>query len=164
MSIPANLGTLTGDWTGPNHLWLDPTQPAQTSPSNLSIQKTAQGQFLLLQYSWSFEETPQDGLLVLGQASGEGATVTWLDSFHTAERCMIFQEVADIPADAPADIPASSPAQVTVKGSYAAPEGPDWGWQIALAPQVDGTFKIIMHNISPEGEMFLAVEATYTRK
>jgi hypothetical protein len=53
---------------------------------------------------------------------------------------------------------------VSVKGSYAAPSGPDWGWQIDIEPQTADAFRISMHNLSPDGKAELAVEAAYTRK
>ena len=53
--------------------------------------------------------------------------------------------------------------RVSVLGSYAAPEGPDWGWQIDLVPQPDGGLHLLMYNIEPGGAPQPAVAATYTR-
>ena len=155
MSIPTILAPLVGNWSGTNHLWFFPGDPVHTSETTLKVSWVAQGQFMLLQYTWTFDGAPQDGVLLLGQASGETVQVRWIDSFHTQEKFMSFEQ--------PAGEPAGEPGAVTVKGSYAAPSGPDWGWQIAIAPQ-DNQFQIIMHNITPDGEAFLAVEATYTRE
>ena len=52
---------------------------------------------------------------------------------------------------------------VAVKGSYAAPPGPDWGWEIIIEPDARGGFALSMYNIPPGGEPELAVEAKYTR-
>ncbi len=49
---------------------------------------------------------------------------------------------------------------VRVKGSYAAPSGPDWGWQITIEPG-QGSWRLVMHNVTPAGEAFLAVETVY---
>lgn len=153
MSIPANLLKLVGDWAGMNHLWLDPSEPAHSSRTTLRVSLAAQGQFLTLQYTWAFDTALQDGLLVLGQAPGEKVQAVWIDSFHTQEKFMVFKEAA------------GEAGHVTLQGSYAAPPGPDWGWQIALAPSLqEQNFKIFMHNMSPDGEAFLAVDATYTRQ
>jgi hypothetical protein len=52
---------------------------------------------------------------------------------------------------------------LSVRGSYAAPPGPDWGWRIEITP--DGrTLRIVMFNIWPDGSREdLAAEASYTR-
>ena len=59
--------------------------------------------------------------------------------------------------------PAETSSLLTVRGSYRAPPGPDWGWKISLTPDLEGRVRIVMHNVSPAGEEHLAVEAEYTR-
>ena len=51
---------------------------------------------------------------------------------------------------------------LAVKGTYAAPPGPDWGWRIEITPD-EGTLRVVMFNIWPEGKEALAVETVYTR-
>jgi len=51
-----------------------------------------------------------------------------------------------------------------MKSSYAAPPGPDWGWQVRIAPKPRGTFDLVMHNITLEGKAQIAVEAAYSRQ
>ncbi len=77
-------------------------------------------------------------------------TAHWLDSFHTDGKVMAFEGSAE-PGGA-----------VVVHGSYDAPSGPPWGWTIRVESGGD-TFRIVMHNVSPEGEQFPAVEADYAR-
>jgi hypothetical protein len=50
---------------------------------------------------------------------------------------------------------------VTLRGSYAAPPGPDWGWRIDLRPQGGDDLRMVMFNVTPEGQEELAVEAVY---
>ena len=50
-----------------------------------------------------------------------------------------------------------------MRGSYAAPPGPDWGWRIAIRPGDGSALAIVMHNVTPGGEEAVAVEATYKR-
>ena len=50
-----------------------------------------------------------------------------------------------------------------VDGSYAAPPGPDWGWRITIQPLENEQFKLIMHNVTPDGAAMLAVEAVFSR-
>ena len=40
-------------------------------------------------------------------------------------------------------------------GSYPAPDGPDWGWQIHIAPE---QAKITMHNVVPGQDPYQVVE------
>ena len=47
---------------------------------------------------------------------------------------------------------------VDVSGSYAAPPGPDWGWRTTLGPGPDETLRMVMYNVTPDGEEYLAVE------
>jgi hypothetical protein len=53
---------------------------------------------------------------------------------------------------------------VSVIGHYAAPPGLDWGWRITIQPQTADQFKLLMHNITPDGEEMLAVEAIFSRE
>ncbi len=59
-------------------------------------------------------------------------------------------------------LPAGDGAVITVVGSFAAPPGPDWGWDIVLTPQPGAALSMLMHIYTPEGEMAPAVEAAYT--
>jgi hypothetical protein len=52
-----------------------------------------------------------------------------------------------------------------VRGSYAAPPGPDWGWRTDVTPNAE-RLRVVMHNVWPEaqgGKEELAVEAVSTR-
>ena len=53
--------------------------------------------------------------------------------------------------------------EISCKGKYAAPPGPDWGWRITLSSSEDSvTMK--MYNAMPTGEEMIAVEAVYTQE
>jgi Protein of unknown function (DUF1579) len=58
--------------------------------------------------------------------------------------------------------PASSES-VDVRGSYAAPPGPDWGWRTVIETAGTDSFRMVMHNVSPDGQEYLAVDAEYHR-
>jgi hypothetical protein len=151
MSLPQQLASLSGQWTGSNRLLLTPDTPAAESPTTLTAALTARGKFLTLHYTWAYEGEPQEGLLILGEDAASGVVnSSWVDSFHTADSIMQFRGALN--ADG-----------ATVKGSYSMGDTPPWGWQIAIQPKPDDAFAIIMHNISPEGEHYLAVEASYKR-
>jgi len=151
MTIPAALAALAGQWTGTNHVWLDPSKPSRDSATTLSVATAAQGRFVTLQYTWADEGQPQDGLLVLGQTPDGVARATWIDSWHMGDLYLVLTGALD------------AAGRASLKGSYAATSGPDWGWQIAVAALPDGRLQIVMHNVTPDGEAQLAVEATYAR-
>jgi hypothetical protein len=78
-------------------------------------------------------------------------TAAWIDPWHNGDRLMPC--VGNLtPAGA-----------FTVKGSYPAPAGPDWGWRITVEPPVNEAWRFTMHNITPQGEEMLAVEAVCAR-
>jgi hypothetical protein len=152
MTSLATLIRLIGQWAGSNRLhvvWLTP--PVQDSDTTASVSLAAQGQFLAISYTWAYEGKPQDGLLLIG--SGEAANsvkAVWIDSWHMSDKFMLLEGTVE---------PSGS---ISMRGAYAAPPGPDWGWRIVIEPG-DAAFRMTMHNISPEGEEIPAVEATFAR-
>jgi hypothetical protein len=153
MSIPSNLSALVGHWTGDNRVFMAPTDPVRESATTATVALPAQGRFVTLQYTWSDEGAPQDGLLILGHEPDPNiATAAWIDSWHMGDKLMHLQGSAD---DA---------GRLTVRGSYSVPGSPAWGWQIEIAPRGDDSFQLLMHNIDPDGNVYPAVEATYTRQ
>jgi hypothetical protein len=52
---------------------------------------------------------------------------------------------------------------IDVRGSYAAPPGPNWGWRTVIETPDDDSLRIVMYNVSPEGKEDLAVDAVYRR-
>jgi hypothetical protein len=120
------------------------------SESEATVTPVLGGRFVRLDYTWSFKGAPQEGSLLVGveQASGV-ATVAWIDSFHNGDRLM----------------PCTGRAEagvVDVRGTYAAPPGPDWGWRTRLSA-TPGTLSMVMFNITPDGHEELAVDAQYRR-
>lgn len=159
MSIPQTLTSLVGEWAGVKQLWLDPNQPAAVCAANASVSTAAQGQFLTVRYTWSTEGQPQDGghpqdgLLLLGSERPEALPkAVWLDSWHMANQFMICAGES------------VSERSVAVKGAYAAPPGPDWGWRITVETDGAEKFRLIMHNIMPDGVEALAVLVNFTRR
>jgi hypothetical protein len=127
-----------------------PPAPANDSAASLSATTVAGGSFLQLNYSWTYEGEEQTGVLFFGYDEENAASAAWVDSFHMSNKIMFCTGTA---AD----------GTVTVRGSYAAPPGPDWGWSMAIRSVSADEFQIVMHNISPEGEESLAVQAEFTR-
>ncbi|WP_420645319.1 DUF1579 family protein [Candidatus Leptofilum sp.] len=151
MAVSKKLLALAGSWQGINRLWLDPSKPAQESAGTAVFQPVAQNKFATLNYTWAYKNQSQAGLLLFGQ-EGEQVDAAWVDSWHMQHAMM--HCTGEIQSD----------GGITVLGSYAAPPGPDWGWRLTIQPLSDAQFKFIMHNITPEGEAMLAVEAIYSRQ
>jgi len=155
MSVLDALIACAGSWRGKSTL-LDPhNNIAEDSLSDLTVTPVLGGRFVRLDYTWSYQGKPQEGSLLIGfQKKEDLFTGHWIDSFHMGAKVMALQG------------PGSSASTISLRGSYAAPPGPDWGWRIDLAPEEDGTLRLVMFNVWPEsegGKEELAVEATYTR-
>lgn len=150
MAIPSILADLTGRWQGTNQLWLGPKEPVRKSIATAVCQPVAQGKFFELHYTWADDGQPQDGVLLLSQ-NKEQLNAAWVDSWHMQDIMM--------PCSGSA-----AEAAVSVQGSYAAPPGPDWGWRITVQPDSAEQFRLIMHNITPDGEEMMAVEAVFSRE
>lgn len=133
------------DWRGVAELWLDPLgNDAQTSPCTLHIESSA------LRYSWAYEGTPHQGTITLDPGGG-----TFLDTWHS-------------PAAMPCERTRST-ALIDLLGSYAAGDGPRWGWRLVLSlrPSYGGapeSLVLQMTNIAPWGEEARAVRMIATRK
>lgn len=146
------LTALPGAWRGTNRLWMGPDAPALESETTAAVEAVAGGSSLSIHCTWAYEGTPQDGLLAVRLAPAAGSIgMVWIDSWHTGKDFMSCraEEVHD--------------ARVSALGSYGAPPGPDWGWRIAIECDAEDAFRLVMHNIHPEGQEMLAVEATYKR-
>ena len=151
MQLQEFARAVTGDWQGTKDLYMSPPPDAPvSSPCRLTAAAIAGGSFVQFNYTWTFEGEEQSGVLLLGFDEQNAATAAWVDSFHMSSRIMFCTGTA---AD----------GAVNVRGSYAAPPGPDWGWRMAIKTLSPSEMQIVMHNISPEGDEQLAVEAKFTR-
>jgi hypothetical protein len=141
-----------GPWQGRSTLQDPGRVEPETTPSTLTITPVLDGRFVRMDYTWSYRGTPQSGSLLVGHQKNAGAlSVHWVDTWHNSDSVMALSGRSE------------SASFLTVGGTYPAPPGPDWGWRIDLLPEQDGRVRIVMHNVSPEGQAYLAVEADYTR-
>jgi hypothetical protein len=136
------LTQLAGRWAGSSRLFFEEQQ--LDSPSTAEVRALGQGKFVALAYTWEHEGQPQDGLIVFAT---EGRAATWLDSWHMGDSVMQCEVTRE--GDA-----------VSLRGSYPAPPGPDWGWRIKIAHN-DSELEIRMFNLSPDGQEWPAVAAVY---
>lgn len=152
MSAPASLTPLIGHWAGQNRLWVLPGEPDRPSAATAQVALAAQGQFILLSYTWAEAGQPQDGVLIIGlEPQRNLVSAAWIDSWHMQDKIMSLEGTV------------LTSGAISFEGSYAAPPGPDWGWRITIEPGAPDAFRLTMHNVSPRGAAALAVEAAYAR-
>ena len=121
------------------------------SESRATVTPMLAGRFVRLDYTWAFRDAPQEGSLLVGCDPATGVvTLAWIDSFHNSERMMICTGAVD------------RDGTLDVRGAYAAPPGPDWGWRTRLSAEGD-RLSMVMFNVSPDGQEDLAVDAQYLR-
>ena len=149
MRIPAELEKLSGGWQGTSLLWLS-EQPLE-SETTAAVRSAAGGTCLCIEYRWSYEGEPQEGILLLGNQGEGGMQIIWRDSFHSDGAFMV------------SDGQTEGPGAVQAVTHYAAPPGPDWGWRTHLRTDDENRFEIAMVNISPDGEEDPAVRMEYRR-
>ena len=154
MSVPENLEKLAGEWSGTNKLHLSWMENSPfDSESKATINYSAKGFFLKFEYDWFYEEKLQEGLILIGKENDSDLVKSfWIDSWHLSDKFMVSE--GNYKAD----------KAISVKGHYTVPNHPDWGWRTVVEIENEDAFKIVMYNVSPEGEESLAVEADYSRQ
>ncbi len=143
------FSALLGEWSGPSRLFLE--GKTYDCVSTASVRMIARDRFVSIDYAWQVEDEPAEGLIIFPASLGATPVVaTWLDSWHMSEVIMVCEASID-----PAGF-------VALRGSYAAPPGPDWGWRLELGTE-GGAFLLRMFNITPDGQEEIAVLAQYAR-
>ena len=150
MSIDQKLSALVGNWKGTNRLhtpWMP--QPLQMSDSAATVRSRMNGQFLSIEYTWSFENEPQEGLLIIGcDPTSDAVQAVWTDSWHSKDVLMLCNGSRD------------TDGRISVFGQYAVPDHPDWGWRTEITHTLNG-FRYAMYNVSPDGVEEIAVETDF---
>lgn len=153
MSIDQRLTDLVGDWKGTNRLhvpWM--AVPLLESDSTAVVRTKMNGQFLSVEYTWSYQGEPQEGMLVLGcDADSTAVQAVWTDSWHSKDVLMLCNGGW------------SDDGVISVMGRYSVPDNPDWGWRTEIAPASANSFRYVMYNVTPEGEEQIAVETDFER-
>ena len=144
------LAAVAGNWRGTNTLQDPNTGKPEESPSTVTVTPVLGGRFVRLDYTWGYQGKPQEGSLLVGfdPKSGE-VSGHWIDTWHMGREVLACAGTA---AD----------GTIAVRGSYAAPPGPDWGWRIEITPGADA-LRITHTNIDADGTEDLAVEGVYSR-
>ena len=147
------LNNLIGIWTGDNILrlsWMNP--PEFHSPSELKIERTVRDKFLTFNYNWNHENTPHEGLLLVGyDAKKQVANASWVDSWHSSVEPLALSGTID------------ENGTIDLRGTYQVPNHPDWGWRIVIDTPEKDALQIVMYNVPPEAAEDLAVRANYKK-
>lgn len=151
MSALDGVAALAGRWRGTSTLQDPHSGAPDEAPSTVVVTPMIGGRFVRIDYTWSYRGEPQEGALILGFKKKAGTvTAHWMDSWHNSDNVMpLTGSLAD-------------DGTLTVRGSYPAPEGPDWGWRIDVKKDGDA-LRIVHHNVFPDGKEELAVDSRYTR-
>jgi len=152
MNLSDVQNNLISVWSGENLLRLSWQTPSEfQSRSALTATTAVRDKFLTVSYQWSHENTPHEGLLLIG-CDAETATINaaWVDSWHQNTKPLMLSGTI------------SEAKVIDLRGNYEVPNHPDWGWRIRLAPAADD-LQMTMYNITPEGVEDLAVQADYQR-
>jgi len=144
------LAAGAGSWRGTNTLQDPNTGLPEESPSTVTVMPVLGGRFVRLDYTWAYQGKPQEGSLLVGFDPEPGeVSGHWIDTWHMGRKALACTGAK----------PAGG--TIAVRGSYAAPIGPDWGWRIEITPS-DDTLRIVHTNIFPDGNESLAVEGVYS--
>jgi hypothetical protein len=139
-----------GRWQGINRLYESPQDPPDESASTLNVTPLLRGTFVRLDQTWAREGKPQEGSILIGSdEAAKQVALHWIDTFHMGRKVMICTGAL------------RSDGMIDVRGGYAAPPGPDWGWRIEIAGDARSRLEIRMFNVEPAGTEALAVLATY---
>lgn len=154
MSVPEKLEKLVGEWHGKNCLYLPwLAESPFESEAKAAISFSARGRFLKIEYDWIYEEKTQEGLILIGKENNSDLIKAfWIDSWHLSDKFMVSEGKA------------KNGGAISIRGFYVVPDNPDWSWRTNIETENDNAFKIVMYNISPEGEETLAVETIYNRQ
>lgn len=147
-----DFAAAAGHWQGTNVLQNPMTGTPEQSPTTATIAVLLGGKFVRMDYTWVFEGQEQTGSLLFGY-EGDTATLTaqWIDSWHMGDKVMSCRGTI------------AETNRYTVQGAYHVPDSPDWGWRITITIPAEQQLHLVMYNIAPTGEAYLAVEADYQR-
>lgn len=146
------LAGLVGGWVGKSRLWLEPAGVPIEFDMQGSIQPILEGRFILFLYQYALEGEAQHGMFTFGyNTSLDRFEASWVDSFHNHTAIMFC--VGEALEDG-----------FSVLGAYPDPTGgPDWGWRTEVRLLDADHLVVTAYNLSPEGEVALAIESQLTR-
>ena len=151
MALTDALKNLAGGWKGTTTVWPGPEAEAIHSDVWLDARLAARGKFLIFAYDWAVQNQPQQGELGFSIAGdGESVQGWWIDSWHNDNAVM------NLTGETKAE------NEVFLSGTFAAPDGPDWGWDIQITAETTN-LDIVMWVIPPDEAGMIGVRYTLTK-
>jgi hypothetical protein len=148
MSTHESWRALLGATKGRSRLML-PGEPDRESPVEAQVAFIAKFTICALRYTWVFEGDPQEGQVLLSHVpEDQSVEAVFWDTWHMGPKFMHMTGNVD------------AQGVTVVKGHYSVPGNPDWGWQIDIAPADTAGWRMMMHNVSPDGERYPGFEIT----
>jgi Protein of unknown function (DUF1579) len=140
------LADFAGAWAGTNGFRLMPNDPLAEFPATLTVTIAAGGHLTSVAYSWQHpEDGPQDGLMVIGSAGGEGSLIAmWADSWHQKPEPMTLSGGHH-----------RAGGTVELSANYAG----DWGWRIVFDGTDAENLRMRMENVVPADQAGAEVPA-----
>jgi hypothetical protein len=145
-----NFTALIGKWEGETKTIFDPSAGHEAGHTKTEFKFILDNLFLEETYEGSIGSKTHNGRRILGFDSRLNAiTCCWMDTFHTGATAMARSGPID-------------PSKISVLGHYYG--GSDkWGWRTDFVLK-DDELTIQQFNISPSGQVDLAVESKLRRR
>jgi len=116
MNVLDVLIASAGQWAGKNRLMDPHTNSVDESPGTAIVTPGLGDRSVRIDYTWAYHGSPQEGSLLIGYDASRGLiTSQWIDSWHMGDKAMACEG------------PVVAGEPISVRGSYAAPAGPDLG-------------------------------------
>ena len=137
MALTDAFKQAAGGWKGTKTVWPGPGADAISSDVWLDARLAARGKSLVLSYDWTASGEAQQGELGFSLSTDLAATQGWwIDSWHNDDTVM--QLTGRV----------TESNVVMLSGTFPAPDGPDWGWDIQISP-TETEMDIVMWVIAP---------------
>ena len=137
MALTDTFKQAAGGWKGSKTVWPGPNADAISSDVWLDARLAARGKFIVFAYDWTVTGEAQQGELGFSLASdGVTAQGWWIDSWHNDNAVMQLAGSA------------TGNHVVMLSGTFPAPDGPDWGWDIKISTK-ETEMDIVMWVIPP---------------
>lgn len=125
-----------GAWKGSNRLWLDSSEP-ETSDGTVVASATT------LNYTWLYGGKQKQGEIALFGPAG-AVRAAWNDTFHATCGMALHGRFDG--------------GVLSLYGTYAAGDGPEWGWRIEVDVRDPQHLGLRMFNVDPSDNMTMAVD------